>query len=286
MEIKKVGVIGCGLMGSGIAQVCAQSGYETVVSEINEELLNKGLGMIKAQLARSVQKGRLTKEDEEGILSRLKGTTKLSDFNGCDLVIEAIIEKMELKKQVFSELDRICPKHAILASNTSCLSIIEMAAATQRASQVLGMHFFNPVPVMKPVELVRTIATSEETMDTVTKFSKSLGKEIVIARDTPGFIVNLLLIPFLLDAIRALDNGLASKEDIDTGIRLGLNHPMGPLTLLDFIGLDTTYYIACAMYEEFKDPKFAPPPLLKQMVTAGWLGRKTGKGFYDYRQEG
>ncbi|MCL0104802.1 3-hydroxybutyryl-CoA dehydrogenase [Dehalococcoidia bacterium] len=286
MEIKKVGVIGCGLMGSGIAQVCAQSGYETVVSEINEELLNKGLGMIKAQLAGSVQKGRLTKEEEEGILSRLKGTTKLSDFNGCDLVIEAATEKMELKKQVFSELDRICPKHAILASNTSSLSIIEMAAATQRASQVLGMHFFNPVPVMKPVELVRTIATSEETMDTVTKFSKSLGKEIIIARDTPGFIVNLLLIPFLLDAIRALDNGLASKEDIDSGIRLGLNHPMGPLTLLDFIGLDTTYYIACAMYEEFKDPKFAPPPLLKQMVTAGWLGRKTGKGFYDYRQEG
>ncbi|MCL0059998.1 3-hydroxybutyryl-CoA dehydrogenase [Dehalococcoidia bacterium] len=286
MEIKKVGVIGCGLMGSGIAQVCAQSGYETVVSEINEELLNKGLGMIKAQLAGSVQKGRLTKEEEEGILSRLKGTTKLSDFNGCDLVIEAATEKMELKKQVFSELDRICPKHAILASNTSSLSIIEMAAATQRASQVLGMHFFNPVPVMKLVELVRTIATSEETMDTVTKFSKSLGKEIIIARDTPGFIVNLLLIPFLLDAIRALDNGLASKEDIDSGIRLGLNHPMGPLTLLDFIGLDTAYYIACAMYEEFKDPKFAPPPLLKQMVTAGWLGRKTGKGFYDYRQEG
>ncbi|MCL0093558.1 3-hydroxybutyryl-CoA dehydrogenase [Dehalococcoidia bacterium] len=286
MQIKKVGVIGCGLMGAGIAQTCAQSGYETMVSEVNEELLNKGLGMIKAQLARSVQKGRLTKEDEEGILGRLKGTTKLSDFNGCDLVIEAIIEKMELKKQVFSELDRICPKHAILASNTSCLSIIEMAAATQRASQVLGIHFFNPVPVMRPVELVKTIATSEDTMNTAIEFSKSLGKEVVIARDTPGFIVNLLLIPFLLDAIRALDNGLASKEDIDTGIRLGLNHPMGPLTLLDFVGLDTTYYIACAMYEEFRDPKFAPPPLLKQMVTAGWLGRKTGKGFYDYRQEG
>ncbi|MCL0087801.1 3-hydroxybutyryl-CoA dehydrogenase [Dehalococcoidia bacterium] len=286
MQIKKVGVIGCGLMGAGIAQTCAQSGYETMVSEVNEELLNKGLGMIKAQLARSVQKGKLTKEDEERILGRLKGTTKLSDFNGCDLVIEAIIEKMELKKQVFSELDRICPKHAILASNTSCLSIIEMAAATQRASQVLGMHFFNPVPVMRPVELVKTIATSEDTMNTAIEFSKSLGKEVVIARDTPGFIVNLLLIPFLLDAIRALDNGLASKEDIDTGIRLGLNHPMGPLTLLDFVGLDTTYYIACAMYEEFRDPKFAPPPLLKQMVTAGWLGRKTGKGFYDYRQEG
>ena len=286
MQIKNVGVIGCGLMGAGIAQACAQSGYETLVSEVNEELLNKGLGMIKAQLARSVQKGRLAKEDEEGILGRLKGTTKLSDFNGCDLVIEAIIEKMELKKQVFSELDRICPKHAILASNTSCLSIIEMAAATHRASQVLGIHFFNPVPVMRPVELVKTIATSEETMNTAIGFSKSLGKEVVIARDTPGFIVNLLLIPFLLDAIRALDNGLASKEDIDTGIRLGLNHPMGPLTLLDFVGLDTTYYIACAMYEEFRDPKYAPPPLLKQMVTAGWLGRKTGKGFYDYQQEG
>jgi 3-hydroxybutyryl-CoA dehydrogenase len=286
MQIKKVGVVGCGLMGSGIAQICAQSGYETMVSEVNEELLNKGLGTIKSQLTKSVQKGKLTKEDEEGILGRLKGTTKLSDFSGCDLVIEAIIEKMELKKQVFSELDRICPKHTILASNTSCLSIIEMAAATQRASQVLGMHFFNPVPLMRLVELVRTIATSEETMNTAIEFSKSLGKKIVIAKDTPGFIVNLLLIPFALDAIRALDNGLASKEDIDTGIRLGLNHPMGPLALLDFVGLDTTYYIACAMYEEFKDPKYAPPPLLKQMVTAGWLGRKTGKGFYDYSQDG
>jgi 3-hydroxybutyryl-CoA dehydrogenase len=272
-------------MGSGIAQVCAQSGYETLVSEVNEELLNKGLGMIRGQLARSVQKGRMTREDETAILGRLKGTTSLSDFSGCDLVIEAIIEKMELKKQVFSEIDRICPKHTILASNTSCLSIIEMAAATERASQVLGIHFFNPAPVMKPVELVRTIATSEETMNTAIGFSKSLGKEIVIAKDTPGFIVNLLLIPFLLDAIRALQSGLASKEDIDTGIKLGLNHPMGPLTLLDFVGLDTTYYIACAMYEEFKDAKYAPPPLLKQMVTAGWLGRKTGKGFYDYRQE-
>ncbi|MCL0065630.1 3-hydroxybutyryl-CoA dehydrogenase [Dehalococcoidia bacterium] len=283
MQIKKVGVIGCGLMGAGIAQTFAQSGYETLVSEVNEGLLNKGLGMIKAQLAKSVQKGRLTKEDEEGILGRLKGTTKLSDFNDCDLVIEAIIEKMELKKQVFSELDRICPKHAILATNTSCLSIIEMAAATQRSSQVMGIHFFNPVPVMKLVELVRTIATSQETMNTAIEFSKLLGKEVVIAKDTPGFIVNLLLIPFLLDAIRALDNGLTSKEDIDTGIKLGLNHPMGPLTLLDFVGLDTTYYIACAMYEEFKDAKYAPPPLLKQMVTAGWMGRKTGKGFYDYR---
>lgn len=286
MQIKKVGVVGCGLMGSGIAQICAQSGYETMVSEVNEELLNKGLGTIKSQLTKSVQKGKLTKEDEEGILGRLKGTTKLSDFSGCDLVIEAIIEKMELKKQVFSELDRICPKHTILASNTSCLSIIEMAAATQRASQVLGMHFFNPVPLMRLVELVRTIATSEETMNTAIEFSKSLGKEIIIAKDTPGFIVNLLLIPFALDAIRALDNGLASKEDIDTGIRLGLNYPMGPLAMLDFVGLDTTYYIACAMYEEFKDPKYAPPPLLKQMVTAGWLGRKTGKGFYDYSQDG
>lgn len=286
MQIKKVGVVGCGLMGSGIAQICAQSGYETMVSEVNEELLNKGLGTIKSQLTKSVQKGKLTKEDEEGILGRLKGTTKLSDFSGCDLVIEAIIEKMELKKQVFSELDRICPKHTILASNTSCLSIIEMAAATQRASQVLGMHFFNPVPLMRLVELVRTIATSEETMNTAIEFSKSLGKKIVIAKDTPGFIVNLLLIPFALDAIRALDNGLASKEDIDTGIRLGLNYPMGPLAMLDFVGLDTTYYIACAMYEEFKDPKYAPPPLLKQMVTAGWLGRKTGKGFYDYSQDG
>ncbi len=286
MQIKKVGVIGCGLMGAGIAQVCAQSGYETVVSEVNEELLNKGLGMINAQLARSVQKGRLAKEDEAAIRGRLKGTTKLSDFSGCDLVIEAIIEKMELKRQIFSELDIICPKHTILASNTSCLSIIEMAAATERASQVLGIHFFNPVPVMKLVELVRTIATSQETMNTAIGFGKSLGKELVITKDMPGFVVNLLLVPFLLDAIRALESGLASKEDIDTGVKLGLNHPMGPLTLLDFVGLDTTYYIASGMYEEFKDAKYAPPPLLKQMVTAGWMGRKAGKGFYDYKQEG
>jgi len=283
MQIKKVGVIGCGLMGAGIAQTFAQSGYETLVSEVNEDLLNKGLGIINTNLAKSVQKGRITKEDEESILSRLKGTTKLSDFNDCDLVIEAIIEKMELKRQIFSELDKICPEHTILATNTSCLSIIEMAAATQRASQVMGIHFFNPVPIMKLVELVKTIATSEDTMNTAIEFSKSLRKEVVIAKDTPGFVVNLLLIPFLLDAIRAFDCGLASKEDIDAGIKLGLNHPMGPLTLLDFVGLDTTYYIACAMYEEFKDAKYAPPPLLKKMVTAGWMGRKAGKGFYDYQ---
>ncbi len=283
MEIKKVGVVGAGLMGSGIAQVCAQSGYETVVSEVSDELLNKGLGTIKGNLARNVEKGKLAKQDEEAILARLKGTTNISDFAGCDLVIEVVIEKMELKKQVFTDLDKICPKHAILASNTSCLSIIEMASVTQRPAQVMGMHFFNPVPVMRPVELVRSIATSDETMNTARKFSESLGKEVVIAKDTPGFIVNFLFIPYLLDAIRALENGLASREDIDAGIRLGLNHPMGPLTLADFIGLDTVYFIACAMYEEYKDAKYAPPPLLKQMITANWLGRKTGKGFYDYK---
>ena len=283
MEVKRTGVVGCGLMGSGIAQVCAQSGYETVVSEINDELLNKGLGMIKGNLSKNVEKGKLAKEEAEAILARLKGTTNLSDFADCDLVIEAVVEKMELKRKVFADLDTICPKHAILASNTSCLSIIEMASVTQRPEQVLGMHFFNPVPVMRPVELVRSIATSDNTMDIAKQVSTKLGKEIVVAKDTPGFIVNLLLVPFIFDAIKTLQDGVATREDIDAGIRLGLNHPMGPLTLADFVGLDTLYFIGCAMYEEFKDAHYAPPPLLKQMITANWLGRKTGKGFYDYK---
>lgn len=283
VEVKRTGVVGCGLMGSGIAQVCAQSGYETVVSEINDELLNKGLGMIKGNLSKNVEKGKLAKEEAEAILARLKGTTNLSDFADCDLVIEAVVEKMELKRKVFADLDTICPKHAILASNTSCLSIIEMASVTQRPEQVLGMHFFNPVPVMRPVELVRSIATSDNTMDIAKQVSTKLGKEIVVAKDTPGFIVNLLLVPFIFDAIKTLQDGVATREDIDAGIRLGLNHPMGPLTLADFVGLDTLYFIGCAMYEEFKDAHYAPPPLLKQMITANWLGRKTGKGFYDYK---
>jgi 3-hydroxybutyryl-CoA dehydrogenase len=270
-------------MGSGIAEVCARSGYQVVVSEINDELLNKGLGKLKSSMAKGVERGKMTKEDEEATLSRLKGTTKLEDFADRDLVIEAVIENMEEKRRIFSALDQICPKQAILASNTSSLSIIDMAAVTKRMDKVLGMHFFNPVPVMQLLELVRSVATSDDTLNTAKELGKSLGKEVVIAKDSPGFIVNRLFIPYVLDAVRILESGLATREDIDTGIKLGLNHPMGPLTLLDFVGIDTTYYIACAMYDEFKDPKYAPPVLLKKMVTAGWYGRKSGKGFYDYK---
>jgi len=282
MKIEKVGVVGCGLMGAGIAQVCAQTGYQTVVSEINDELLNKGLGMIKTQLAKSVEKGKLAKEDEEAILGRLKGTTNIEDFANCDVVIEAVVENMELKKRIFADLDRICPAHAVLATNTSCLSVTEIAMATKRPDQVIGTHFFNPVPVMKLLEVVTTIVSSEETLNTVKGFGESLGKTVIVAKDTPAFIVNRLLAPFMLEAIRMLEAGLATREDIDNGMVLGLNHPMGPLTLADFVGLDTMFYITEAMYAETKDPKFAAPLILKRMVTAGHLGRKTGKGFYDY----
>ena len=282
MEIKKIGVVGCGLMGSGIAEVCARSGYDVVVREVNDELLQKGLDRIRKSMAKGVQRGKLTQEEMDAALARIQGTTKMEDFAPCDLVIEAVVEKMEVKKQVFAELDAICPPHAILASNTSSLCITEMASVTKRPDKVLGMHFFNPPPIMPLLELVRTILTSDETLQTAQEFGKSLGKTTVVAKDTPGFIVNLLLVPYLLDAVRALENGVATKEDIDTAIKLGLHHPMGPLTLLDFIGLDTTLYIAEAMYEEFKDPRYAPPPLLRRMVLAGHLGRKSGRGFYEY----
>ncbi len=283
MEIKKVGVVGCGTMGSGIIQVCAQSGYQVVASEINDELLNKGLASIGSFLSRSVEKGKLSQRDKDSTLARIKGTTNTKDFSNCDLIIEAAIENMELKKKIFAELDKICPKHAILATNTSCLSIIDMAMVTSRPDKVLGLHFMNPVPLMKLLEIVKTIATSDETLESGKTFGASLGKTIVIAQDTPGFIVNRLLIPYLLNAIRMLDAGIATREDIDTAINLGLGYPMGPLTLLDLIGIDTALFVASAMYEEFKDPQCAPPPLLRKMVTAGWLGRKTGKGFYEYK---
>ena len=283
MEIKKVGVVGCGIMGSGIIQVCAQSGYQVVVSEINDELLNKGLASINSVLTRGVKKGRLSQQDKDSILARIKGTTNTSDFSDCDLVIEAIIENMDVKKKVFADLDKTCPKDTILASNTSCLSVIEMAMMTNKPDKVLGLHFFNPAPVMRLLEIVKTIATSDETLETGKNFCTSLGKEIIIAPDAPGFIVNRILIPFVLNAIRMLENGVATKEDIDTGAHLGLNHPMGPLTLLDFVGIDTVFFVANAMYEEFKDPQFAPPPLLRKMVVTGRFGRKAGKGFYDYK---
>ncbi len=282
MEIKKVGVVGCGLMGSGIVEVCARAGYEVVVREVNDEFLQKGLGRIKKSMSRGVRKGKLAQEDMDAAWGRIKGTTTLADMADCDIAIEAAVENMEIKKSIFAELDGILPPQAILASNTSSLCITEMASVTKRGDKVLGIHFFNPVPVMPLIEFVRTILTSDETMAIAHEFGASLGKTMVTAKDTPGFIVNRLLIPYLLDAVRIYENGLASKEDIDTAIKLGLNHPMGPLTLLDFVGLDTCLFIADAMYEEFKDPRYAAPPLLRRMVLAGHLGRKSGKGFYEY----
>jgi 3-hydroxybutyryl-CoA dehydrogenase len=283
MEIKKVGVVGCGQMGGGITQVCAQSGYPVVVSEINDEFLKKGLASIDSVLTRSVQKERITQQDKDATLARIRGTTNTGDFGDCDLVIEAAIENMDLKKKIFGELDKVCPKHAILATNTSCLSIIDMAVVTKRPDKVLGLHFFNPVPVMKLLEVVKTVATSKETLEAGKSFGQSVGKTIVIAQDAPGFIVNRLMTPQILNAIRMLESGVATREDIDTGVTLGLNHPTGPLALADLIGLDTLLFIANGIYDELRDAQYAAPTLLKKMVTAGWLGRKTRKGFYEYK---
>jgi 3-hydroxybutyryl-CoA dehydrogenase len=283
MEIKKVGVVGCGAMGAGIAQVCAQSGYQVVVSEINDELLKKGLAFIEKTLAKSVEKGKLSHEDKDAITSRLKGTTSTKDFSDCDLMIEAAIENLDLKKKIFAELDGICPKHAILATNTSCLSIIEMAMATKRPDKVLGLHFFNPAPIMKLLEIVKTIATSDEVLKASQKFGESLGKTNVIAQDAPGFIVNRLWLPFLLHCIKLYEDGVASREDIDNAIQLGLGYPMGPLTLADMVGIDVVKFVSDALYEQLKDPRYVVPTLVDKMVAAGWLGRKTGKGFYDYK---
>lgn len=283
MEIKAVGVIGCGLMGAGIVEVCARAAYDVVVLEVNQDLLDRGLGRIRSSLEKAVARGKATREEADQTLGRIRGTLDLVDFGACDLVVEAAVENMEVKKQLFAALDAVVPPHAILASNTSSLCITEMASATKRGDKVLGIHFFNPVPVMPLIEFVRTILTSDETMQTAREFGASLGKTMVTAKDTPGFIVNRLLIPYILDAVRVYENGLATREDIDTAIKLGLNHPMGPLTLLDFVGLDTTLFIADAMFEEYKDERYAAPPLLRRMVLAGQLGRKSGKGFYDYQ---
>jgi len=283
MPVRKIGVVGCGLMGSGIAQVCAQSSYPVVVSEINNELLQKGLNSISSRLSKDVEKGKLTQSDKDSILARLKGTTNTADFSDCDLVIESATENVEVKKKIFTGLDKVCPANTILATNTSGQSVIDYAVVTGRPDKVLGLHFFNPAPVMKLVEVIKTIATSDATVKTGLEFVASLGKTPAVVQDSPGFIVNRLLLPFLLDAVRMLESGKATKEDIDKTMRLGLNHPMGPLELADFIGLDTVYYILTAMHEELKDPLFAPPTILKKMVTAGHLGRKTGKGFYTYK---
>lgn len=282
MEVKRIGVVGCGLMGSGIAEVCARSGYSTIALEVNQQFLDKGLNSIKASLEKAASKGKMSAQDKDATLARLTGTIKPEDFKDVDLVLEAVIENMDEKKRIMSTMDKICPPHAILASNTSCLSILQMAMATKRPTQVIGMHFFQPVPVMAMVEIVKTIAVSKETVETAEKVSKSLGKQVVFAKDTPGFLVNRLGFPFMMNAIRMLDEGWTTIEEMDRAWTMGTNSPMGPFTLMDFAGLDTMYSMACAMYDEFKDPVYAPPPLLKAMVTMGRYGKKNGWGFYKY----
>jgi 3-hydroxybutyryl-CoA dehydrogenase len=284
MKIKKVAVLGCGLMGSGIAQVCAQAGCEVTVVEVSEDLLKKGLGGIERQLQKMVEKQKLIEEVKAQTLLRLNGTTRLEDAADTDLVIEAIIENVAEKHKTYARLDALCKPTTIFASNTSSLSITEMMTATgaERQRRFIGMHFFNPVPVMKLVEVVRTILTDPQVFEDATAFIREIGKVPVQTSDRTGFIVNRLLVPYLLDAIRALEEGVASIVDIDNGMKLGCGHPMGPLTLLDFVGLDTTFYIANIMFDEFREKRFAPPPLLKRMVMAGLNGRKSGRGFYDY----
>ena len=286
MEIKKVGVLGCGLMGSGIAQVCAMSGFEVKVLEVEQKLLDKGFAGIEKSLAkfaeRPPEKGGITAQQKDAIRARLKGTTNRQELADCDIVIEAIIENVQQKKDMYDSLDGIVKKDAIFATNTSSISVTELMAATSRPERFIGLHFFNPVPLMKLVEVVRTIATSDDVFETAYEFGKKLGKVPVRTSDKTGFIVNRLLVPYLLDAIRAYEEGVGSIEDIDQAMKLGCGYPMGPFTLLDFVGLDTTYYITHVMYDEFKERRFASPPLLKRLVMAGWYGRKSGKGFYDY----
>jgi 3-hydroxybutyryl-CoA dehydrogenase len=282
MAIQRVGVVGCGLMGSGIAQVSAQSGFMTVVREVSLDLVEKGIKSIEKNLARLVEKGMITEAAKSEIRGRLKGTTSLEDLKDCDLIVEAIIEQLPAKRELFSLLDAICPTSTIFASNTSSLTITEIAASTKRPQRFVGLHFFNPVPVMKLVEVVKTIATDPAVYEEMVAFGAKLSKTPVRANDSGGFIVNRLLVPYLLDAIRALEEGVGSVVDIDNSMKLGCGYPMGPFTLLDFVGLDTTLYISQIMFDEFKEKRFAAPPLLKRMVLAGWLGKKSGRGFYDY----
>jgi len=282
MEVKKVGVVGCGQMGAGIAEVCARSGYSTVVLEVAQAFLDKGMGALKSSLGKAVSKGKISEQDKDATLGRLQGTLEMEDFKDCDLVIEAVIENMEEKKKVFASLDKVCPQHAVLASNTSCLSILEMAMATNRPDRVIGMHFFQPVPVMSGLEVVKTIVCSDETIETAGSFGISIGKEVFFAKDTPGFLVNRLGFPWMMNAIRILEEGWTTVEEIDRAWVLGTSAAMGPFALMDFAGVDTMYSMACAMYDEFRDRVYAPPPLLKAMVLAGRYGKKSGKGFYDY----
>ncbi|GCE16509.1 3-hydroxyacyl-CoA dehydrogenase family protein [Dictyobacter kobayashii] len=283
MEIRKVGVIGCGLMGGGIAQTCAQSGYITVVREVNQELLDKGLARIDAAWHKMESKGKLTAQQAAETREHLRGTIELEDLADCDVIIEAVIENMEEKLRLYPALDRLLKPEALLLSNTSSLSVTQMGAVTKRPDKIAGLHFFNPAPVMQLVEIVRTISTSDETIETVQQFARSLGKTPVLAKDTAGFIVNFLLIPYLISAVRMLENGVATRDDIDTAMKLGCGYPMGPFTLLDYVGLDTTLWAAEAIYDEYKDPLYAPPPLLRRMVQSGHYGKKSGKGFYDYQ---
>jgi 3-hydroxybutyryl-CoA dehydrogenase len=287
MEIKKVGVLGCGLMGSGIAQVSASAGFETVVREVSDDLIKKGFSGIEKSLAKFAEKGTITAEQQEDTRNRLSGTTSFEDLSDCDIIIEAIIENLEEKRKTYKQLDGLCKPETIFASNTSSISITEMMTTTSPARQMrfIGLHFFNPVPLMKLVEVVRTILTDEAIYEQGIEFAKRLGKVPVRAGDKSGFIVNRLLVPYMLDAIRALEEGVGSIQDIDTSMKLGLGYPMGPFTLGDFVGLDTTYYIAEIMFNEFREKRFAPPPLLKRMVMAGLYGRKSGRGFYDYTKD-
>jgi 3-hydroxybutyryl-CoA dehydrogenase len=282
MEIRQVGVVGCGLMGSGVAQVAAMAGFPTVVREVTPELLGKGMASIEKSLAKFVEKGTITAEQRAQALGRLKPTTELADFAACDLVIEAIIENLERKRELYAALDKIVKPEAIFASNTSSLSITEMMTATRRGPRFIGMHFFNPAPLMKLVEVVKTVVTDPAVVETGLDYARKVGKTPILTSDRAGFIVNRLLVPYLLDAIRALEGGFGSIEDIDNGMKLGCNHPMGPFMLLDFVGIETTYYIAEILFNEYRETRFAPPPLMKRMVMAGMYGRKTGKGFYDY----
>jgi len=283
-DIKKVAVIGAGIMGTGIAQVCAQAGYEVGLRDIKDEFVERSINMIKAGFGKLVQKGKISQSDADAIISRIKGTTDLKEAaSGADIVIEAVVENMDVKKQVFKELDEICPEHTIFASNTSSLSITEMAAATKRPEKVVGMHFFNPVPIMRLVEIVRGLTTSDETVEVAKAFAEKLGKTPVVCKDSPGFIANRIALPSFNEAMFALMEGLATKEDIDTAMKLGYNWPMGPFELADLVGLDTLLAVFEVFYNEFRDPKYRPCPLLRQMVRAGYLGRKTGKGFYEYK---